>query len=94
LTKSSKWSAVRFYDFACVYAVASAKVAARKQEYADRAMELLRHAVRAGYKDAPQMNKDTKLNALRDRQDFQKLVAEVEAKAEKRPETAPPPEKS
>jgi hypothetical protein len=38
---SPKWNAGQWYDFACVYAVASGKIADKKQEYADRAMELL-----------------------------------------------------
>jgi tetratricopeptide (TPR) repeat protein len=45
LTKASNWNASQWYDFACVYAVASGKLADKKQEYADRAMELLREAV-------------------------------------------------
>src|SRR5262249_4979913 len=44
LTNAWKWSAAQWYNFACVYAVASGKVADKKPEYADRAMELLRQA--------------------------------------------------
>ena len=46
LTQSSNWNAGEWYNFACVYAVASGKIADKKQEYADRAMELLTLAVR------------------------------------------------
>jgi hypothetical protein len=35
--------------------------------------------------------KESDFDAVRGRADFQKLVAEVEGKAEKLPETAPPP---
>jgi tetratricopeptide (TPR) repeat protein len=83
LTKSPMWSGGEWYDFARVYAVASTKIAGKKQEYADRAMELLQKAVKAGYKDAAHMKMDTDLNPLRGREDFQNLVAEVGAKAEK-----------
>jgi eukaryotic-like serine/threonine-protein kinase len=79
LTKSSNWNANQWYDFACIYAVASGKIADEKQEYADRAMELLRKAVKAGYKDAAHMAKDTDLDSLRGREDFKKLMAELGA---------------
>ena len=52
LTKASEWSAVQWYAFACVYAVTSARIAAQKQAYADRALGLLRQAVKAGYTNA------------------------------------------
>jgi hypothetical protein len=50
------------------------------QFYADAAMKMLRDAVRKGYKDVPHMKKDTKLDPLRRREDFQKLVADLEGK--------------
>jgi tetratricopeptide (TPR) repeat protein len=43
--------------------------------YSDAAMKLLREAVSKGYKDIANMKKDTDLNPLRQREDFQKLVA-------------------
>jgi hypothetical protein len=48
--------------------------------YADQAMALLRQAVTQGYVDAGHMKKDTNLEPLRQRADFQKLLAELEAK--------------
>jgi hypothetical protein len=77
LTKSATWSAPRWYDFACIYAVASNKVVDKKQEYADRAMELLQQAVKAGYKNAAHMKKDSDLDALRERVDFKQLLQEL-----------------
>ena len=50
------------------------------QFYADAAMKLLREAVSKGYKDVPHMKKDTDLDPLRQWEDFQKLVAELEGK--------------
>jgi hypothetical protein len=50
------------------------------QFYGDAAMRLLRDAVSKGYKDAPHMKKDSDLEPLRQREDFQKLVAELEGK--------------
>jgi len=50
------------------------------QFYGDAAMKLLRDAVSKGYKDVAHMKKDTDLDPLRQRDDFQKLVAELEGK--------------
>jgi tetratricopeptide (TPR) repeat protein len=77
LTKSSTWNALQWYDFACVYAVASGKSGNKKQEYADRAMVLLQQAVKAGFQDAAHLAKDTDLDLLRERDDFKKLLAEL-----------------
>ena len=65
------------YNFACFYAIASGKRADKKQEYADRGMELLHKAVKAGYNDAANMAKDTDLDPIRDRADFKKLLASL-----------------
>jgi hypothetical protein len=50
------------------------------QFYGDAAMRLLRDAVSQGHKDAAHVKKDTDLDPLCQRQDFQKLVAELEEK--------------
>jgi hypothetical protein len=50
------------------------------QFYGDAAMKLLREAVSKGYKDAAHMKKDTHLDPLRERENFKKLVAELEGK--------------
>ena len=50
------------------------------QFYGDAAMKLLRDAVSKGYKDVAHMKKDTDLDPLRPRDDFQKLIAELEGK--------------
>src|SRR5262245_12589461 len=55
---------------------AGAKSAAAE---ADRAMEWLQKAVAAGYKNADQLAKDKDLDALRGRQDFQQLLAQLSA---------------
>jgi serine/threonine protein kinase/tetratricopeptide (TPR) repeat protein len=46
---------------------------------ADRAMAWLTQAVAAGYKDAAHVKQDKDLDALRDREDFRKLLAGLEA---------------
>ncbi len=89
LAKQPFWTAAVWYDFACVDSIVSVKIADKKQEYTDRAMALLGKAVKAGYQDAAHMRKDTDLDPLRKREDFKKLIAELEkktpAKAEKKP---------
>jgi tetratricopeptide (TPR) repeat protein len=62
------------------------------KEYADRALAVLRQAVADGYKDAVQMHKDPALAPLRDRADFQKLLADLEkAPAPPKPPAHPGP---
>ena len=53
---------------------------AAAQFYGDAAMKLLRDAVSKGYKDVAHMKKDTDLDPLRQREEFQKLLAELEGK--------------
>ena len=86
--KLNRTDAVSLYDAACWRAV-TASVQAKTpgtdaarlaQDDADRAMQWLHKAVQAGYKDAAHMKKDTDLDPLRDREDFKKLLAELEAK--------------
>ena len=83
MTKDTVWTASQWYDFACVYAVASGKIADRKQEYADRSMALLHKATQYGFKDTTRMKQDKDLVALREREDFKKLLVEVEGKSKK-----------
>ena len=71
------------YEAACFRAVsatvfrATDKSASAARD-ADRAMDWLTQAVAAGYKDAPKMQTDTDLDALRGREDFKRLLAELE----------------
>jgi len=47
---------------------------------ADRAMVWLKQAVAAGFIDVAQFKQDADLDALRGRDDFKKLLAELEAR--------------
>ena len=78
------------YNAACYRAVTSATVMVDPKtpaadatrlatEEADRAMAWLHRAVAAGFKDAGHMLKDTDLDALRGREDFKKLLAQLNA---------------
>jgi tetratricopeptide (TPR) repeat protein len=79
LTKSATWSPAQWYDFACVYALASGKIADKKREYADRAMGLLQKAVHAGFSDAAHMKQDHDLDPLRERADFKALAGKLQS---------------
>jgi tetratricopeptide (TPR) repeat protein len=69
------------YNAACVYAL-SVRLAAddvtRSQAYAEHAVALLHRAIAKGYKNLGQLKKDADLNALRSREDFQRLLRELE----------------
>jgi serine/threonine protein kinase/tetratricopeptide (TPR) repeat protein len=66
---------------ACAVAATQARPDAKLQhEYAARAVELLRQAVATGFKDAARLKTDRDLKDLRDRPDFNILVAELEGK--------------
>jgi hypothetical protein len=60
--------------------------------FADQSVAALADAVKTGWA-LPSELKEPDFDSLRGREDFQRLVAEVEKKAEKSRETIPPPEK-
>jgi serine/threonine protein kinase/tetratricopeptide (TPR) repeat protein len=78
LAKLKGWSATSLYNLACIYSLASAKDRAKQDEHAQRAVALLRQAVQAGYKNVPHIKKDPDLDPLRQRPDFQTLLAELD----------------
>ena len=86
-----------YYESACFRAiVASLAIKSKKpdaakiaKEEADKAMTWLTKAVAAGWKDAEHLKKDADLDFLRDREDFKKLVADLEKRAKSsKPSTA------
>jgi hypothetical protein len=85
---------VNHYNIACAFALSSAaaendgKLARAdrvrlKAQYAGRAMDFLHQAVAEGYQDASMLKGDPDLASLHSREDFQKLVQEVERKSRK-----------
>jgi serine/threonine protein kinase len=78
--------AYSLYNAACFRAVTARVIRAGDEEdaakvaaaEADQAMAWLKRAAAAGFKDAAHIKKDTELDALRDRADFQQLLAELE----------------
>jgi serine/threonine-protein kinase len=80
------------YDLASYYALlagvaaeaGSGLTAARGQDAADRAVDTLRRAIAAGYRNVARLRTDTALEPLRKREEFQKLMQELEAKDKNR----------
>jgi tetratricopeptide (TPR) repeat protein len=81
LSSADDWNGGQWYNFAGVYAIASIKCADLMQEYADRAVEALRNAVKAGWNDAAHLANNKWLDPLRDRADFKDLVEEIKKKS-------------
>jgi serine/threonine protein kinase len=86
--KLNQTDARSLYDVACWRAVTTAVLRAtdpspagakQADAEAEQAMVWLKQAVAAGYKNAAHMEKDKDLDALRDREDFKKLLAELAA---------------
>jgi eukaryotic-like serine/threonine-protein kinase len=91
LEKQNPADAGSLYNAACYRAMTASLQAKAKdpdaarlaREDADKAMAWLTKAVAAGYTNAAHMRKDSDLDFLRDREDFKKLLAELEAKVER-----------
>jgi tetratricopeptide (TPR) repeat protein len=87
LTKDAATPSARCCEAACVFALASAAAqdAGQREVYAGQALVLLRRAQATGFfKDRAKIERfkrDSDLAPLRQRQDFQKFVAELEAAA-------------
>jgi hypothetical protein len=90
-------SGEQWFETACCHAVltglaeqngAGVSSAEAKTE-ADQAMASLRKAVDAGYRNAADLRTDSALGALRKREDFKKLVEELEKPAPAKPEKKP-----
>jgi tetratricopeptide (TPR) repeat protein len=80
LRKRLGWSDEQLINFACIYSLASVKIIDKRTEYAEEAVELARKAIKAGYKNYILLKNSNDFAPLRDRDDFRKLIAELEAK--------------
>lgn len=67
-------------NLARLHAVAMLSAPEQKQLHADRAMECLRKAVNAGFRERDLLANDVDLKLLREREDFKHLLMEVETK--------------
>jgi tetratricopeptide (TPR) repeat protein len=87
--KLNRTDAESLYRAACIRAI-TATVCAKNaspsttqtiplaNEHAERAMKWLQKAVAAGYKDAERLKKNKDFDALREREDFKKLLTELD----------------
>jgi tetratricopeptide (TPR) repeat protein len=74
------------YNLACGYAVlhglarkkVSDQISAEAEAAGEQAVAMLRRAIAAGFRDAAHMRKDTDLDSMRERPDFEKLLADLE----------------
>ena len=86
----TNWPPEQWYNYACVYAIASSEIADKRQYLADRAMGLLKKAVIVGFEDTvfgkEYMKNDTDLDPLRNREDFKELIQDLEKKSPAKPE--------
>jgi predicted Zn-dependent protease len=71
------------YQLARIYGVLGAKDqdAQHREEHAKLALAALRQAIVLGFQDANRMKSDDDLKGLRQREDFKKLVADLEKNA-------------
>lgn len=81
LTKTKPMDVNIWYKLAGCYALASAGSPSQNQTAGNKAVELLGASIRAGYRDAAQIANDADLTSLRQRADFQQLVAQLEKHA-------------
>jgi tetratricopeptide (TPR) repeat protein len=91
LAGSARATATILYNSACVYALSAAAVPKEnplREQYADRAMELLGQATKTGFRDAGHIKVDRDLDVLRGRPDFKKLLAGLQELLP-RPQTEP-----
>jgi tetratricopeptide (TPR) repeat protein len=90
VARQQNLTSTNIYDIACLYsrsvavaecdrALSPAERSRLKAQYADRAMDFLRDAVAAGYTRPVQLRTDADLDPIRARDDYRKLMADLEA---------------
>jgi hypothetical protein len=75
--------AERSLDASSLYSIAGvqARAAGSDAQRAARAVELLRQATSKGFRDIDQLKKDENFDSVRKRDDFQRVLRDLEAKA-------------
>jgi len=73
--------AAQWYNFACVFSIASVNADGNHQDHAKQAVDQLWQAVQAGFDDVKSLKSDPDLDAVRDRPDFQEILAELERRS-------------
>jgi hypothetical protein len=78
LSKSPDTTAADWFLFACIYSIAGGTPSDNQEQHAERAVELLRRAVQAGFHDVERLKQDEDLEPLREREDFQGLLQSLD----------------
>jgi tetratricopeptide (TPR) repeat protein len=92
VSREERLAPVDLYNVACVYSrcleavqsdasLASAPRSELERQYADRAMDTLRHAVAAGFQSVPALESEADFKPLRNRDDFRQLLQALATKA-------------
>ena len=85
LTELPNPDTTSLFDLACTQALIVAKLGKdgglERDRYEAKAFETLRRSIGAGYKNLANIRTDTDLNSLRHREDFKKLLTELETEA-------------
>ncbi len=92
LVRGEELNSGHFYELACVFSqssavaerdvkLSSAERARLKARYADRAMQFLQRAVADGWQNPQALKKDHDMQPLRAREDFRRVLADLEAKS-------------
>ncbi len=76
---AATWDQVDWYNFACAFAEGGRRLPARKEEMANRAMELLAQSIDSGFMDAAHIRRNDVFDWLRDRDDFRKLLLRIDS---------------
>lgn len=77
LLKLPGWKPDDLLTFAAIHAYASENLPGLKTRHATTAVQLLRRAIEAGFKDAARLKTDPELAPLRDRDDFKQLLQQI-----------------
>jgi tetratricopeptide (TPR) repeat protein len=88
LTRTGTWSGRQWYNFACVYAAASAQLPTRRDACARRAIELLDMAAQAGYRNIAHARRDPDLQPLSNDAGFKKWLEKLDAALRESPSDA------
>lgn len=78
LTKYTQMTTTRWYYLAATHSILALKLPEQRKYHEDKAMELLRMAVNNGIKNVSQLRHDKDFDSLRDREDFKKLILDLE----------------
>lgn len=78
LERNPELGPIEAYNLACIYSLASASGERERRDFGTAAIRQLSLAIHAGYGDVAQLNADPDLDPIREREDFQQLIDQLE----------------